>query len=75
MSIAKLWSTSPEQLQDKHVQQVIAFSGSGKLNDSSDTSKEFRRFLTLIPSDYLIRYADESLGQKFEGNGLRSRMS
>jgi len=70
LSIAKLWSTSPEQLQDKHVQQVIAFSGSGKLNDSSDTSKEFRRFLTLIPSDYLIRYADESLGQKFEGNGF-----
>lgn len=35
-----------------------------------DTPKEFRRFLTLVPSSYLIRYADESLKQKFEGNGF-----
>jgi hypothetical protein len=70
MALADLWNTSPDQLRDKHVQQVIAFAGSGKLRDGGDASGEFRDFLSLVPSTFLSRYVEECLTTKFEGNGL-----
>jgi hypothetical protein len=57
-------------LEDKLVSQVIAFAGSGKLQDGGVTSKEFREFLAQIPSPFLSRYADECLTTKFDGNGF-----
>lgn len=70
MSLLELWTTSSSQLEDKLVSQVIAFAGSGKLQDGGATSKEFREFLAQIPSSFLSRYADECLTTKFEGNGF-----
>ena len=60
----------PEQLKTKHVQQVIAFSGTGHLRDESTTSHEFRAFLGQVPSLILSRYADECLNTKFDEGGL-----
>lgn len=70
MSLTELWNSTPEQLQEKHVQQIISFAGKGKLKDGNDASKEFRQFLFDIPSDLLSRYAEECLTNKFEGSGL-----
>lgn len=70
MSLAELWKQSPEQFNNKHVQQIIGFAGSGKLRDESLASKEFRDFLSLIPSKLLAQYADNCLSEKFEGSGL-----
>jgi hypothetical protein len=58
MSLIKLWKQSPEQFTNKHVQQIIGFAGSGKLQDGSSTFKEFRDFLSLLPSTFLSQYAD-----------------
>lgn len=70
MGLTELWSKSREQLESKHVQQIIAFAGSGKLQDGNDASHEFRQFLSLVSSDFLVRYADECLSGRFDGNGL-----
>jgi hypothetical protein len=70
MSLTTLWNTSPDQLQEKTVQQVIAFAGNGRLLDNSVASSEFREFLGSVPSELLALYADQCLNQKFDDNGL-----
>ena len=70
MALLDLWTKSPEQLQDKQVQQLIAFAGAGKLVDGSDCSAEFRAFLARVPSTSLIEYANQCLTQSFPDSGL-----
>lgn len=70
MGLPELWLKSPEQLNGKQVQQIIAFAGSGKLRDDDSASKEFRQFLSMVPSAQLEQYAGECLTSKFDGNGL-----
>ena len=70
MSLLQQWRTAPKQLQDKHVRQLIAFAGDGRLRDGNDTCLEFRDFLREIPSDALIRHATECLDEPFSDNGF-----
>lgn len=70
MSLTDLWQSSPGQLFDKHIQQVIAFAGNGKLKDRNNTSDEFRAFIELIPASTLTRYASECLESRFDNSGF-----
>jgi hypothetical protein len=70
MALVDLWTTSQDQLRLKHVQQIITFAGDGKLLDESTASREFREFLTHIPSPVLARYANECLNTSFPDSGL-----
>jgi hypothetical protein len=70
MSLTDLWQSSPGQLSDKHIQQVIAFAGNGKLKDGNNTSDEFRTFIELIPAPSLARYASECLESRFDDSGF-----
>ena len=70
MSLLDLWQESPDELRDKHVHQVIAFAGDGKLKDGSVACTEFREFLAAVPSRSLNGYVDHCLTQKFENSGL-----
>lgn len=70
MALLDLWNNSPEQLKDKQVQQLIAFSGNGKLLDASDCSQEFRAFLSRVPSKNLVTYAEQCLAHSFTDSGL-----
>lgn len=38
MSLIELWNSSPGQLTDKHVRQVIAFAAEGRLLDGNESS-------------------------------------
>jgi len=69
MALVDLWISSPDQLRQKQVQQIIAFAGDGKLLDGSKASEEFRNFLAQVPSSFLARYADECLRESFTGSG------
>jgi hypothetical protein len=69
MALVDLWTNSREQLEQKHVQQIIAFAGAGKLLDGSEASREFRSFLGQIPSSFLTRYVDECLSDSFPNSG------
>ncbi len=70
MALADLWQHSPELIIGKHIQQIIAFAGSGKLREANDASVEFRHFLTLIPSQLLEVYGLNCLADKFDDSGL-----
>ncbi|HEV3375018.1 MAG TPA: hypothetical protein VG051_04890 [Candidatus Acidoferrum sp.] len=70
MSLVELWKSAPGNLQNKHVQQIISFAGAGRLLDASDASKEFRNFLSCIPSELLQRYAKDCLGESFDDRGF-----
>lgn len=70
MALTELWSSSPEQLRDKHVQQIIAFAGSGKLRDGAPTSQEFRDFLSQVPSSFIARYINNCVSEGFHDSGL-----
>lgn len=70
MSLVDIWQSTPNQLSDKHLQQIIAFAGDGKLKDGNATCGEFRAFISLLPSVVLSRYAAECLDSKFDDSGL-----
>ena len=70
MSLVEIWKSTPEQLSDKTVQQVLAFAGDGMLKDGSNTSKEFRELLSHVDSDTLSGYANQCLDTSFKDSGL-----
>lgn len=70
MALIDLWRDSRAQISSKHVQQIVAFAGDGKLADGNSSSSEFRAFLGQIPSEMLVRYTTECLVQSFNGSGL-----
>lgn len=70
MSLVELWASSRAQLDNKLVNQIIAFAGTGNLADGSSAAAEFREFLGIVPSSYLSRYADECLRESFNGSGF-----
>src|SRR5438874_4507555 len=70
MSLPDLWITAPDQLRDKHVQQIISFAGEGKLLDGATASTEFRALLAHVPSQFLRRYATDCLSEAFTSCGL-----
>lgn len=70
MALTDLWKDSRDQVKGKHIQQIIAFAGRGRLRDHNPTSAEFREFLSVIPSDMLKTYAEECLEDSFKDSGL-----
>jgi hypothetical protein len=70
MSLAELWATSRAEIENKLVQQIIAFAGTGQLTDDGPAAREFREFLGLVPSAHLARYTDECLRTSFTGSGF-----
>src|SRR5215207_5195881 len=70
MALTDLWKSARESIQDKQIQQILSFAGTGKLADGNATSSEFRSYLASIPSDVLARYATECLTSAFEQSGF-----
>lgn len=70
MALIDLWRDSRAQILDKHVQQIVAFAGDGRLADGNSSSIEFRAFLAQLPSEMLVRYASECLINSFNSSGL-----
>jgi hypothetical protein len=70
MSLVDLLKTSPDELFSKHVWQIIAFAGTGKLLDGGDTSAEFREVLSNIPLEALSQWGQEAARGKFDGSGF-----
>lgn len=70
MALIDLWRDSRAQISNKHVQQIVAFAGDGKLADGNLSSSEFRAFLAQLPSEMLVRYASQCLVDSFPNSGL-----
>jgi hypothetical protein len=70
MPLVEIWEKTPEQLQEKTIQQVLVFAGDGRLKDGNSTSVEFREFLAHIPSEDLSTFANQCLEVSFQDSGL-----
>jgi len=70
MSLLEIWKVSKDEFAKKHIQQIIAIAGTGKLTDGGEASSEFRDFLAYVPPDLLARYADECLATSFPNSGF-----
>ena len=70
MALVDLWRTPRDQIAAKHVQQIVAFAGDGRLSDGSQASAELRTYLAQVPSELLIIYTSECLADSFTGSGL-----
>lgn len=70
MPLTELWLTSRSQVEDKHIQQIIAFAGNGLLKDGNPAAQEFREFLTHLPANHLTKYAEQCLADAFRDSGF-----
>lgn len=70
MSLIELYQDTPSQIEEKHIEQIIKFAGSGKLTDGGKTSEEFRNYLKQVSSSLLKRYVDECLQKSFNDSGI-----
>jgi hypothetical protein len=70
MALVDFWKSSPDQIRNKTVQQLLVFAGDGRLRDGNETSVEFRQFLTHISSDLLSAFASQCLTSSFSDGGL-----
>ena len=68
-SIKELWEKSKETFETKSLQQILSFTGDGKLKDGNSTSTEFRELLDQIPSKILKTFADNCLTESFNDGG------
>ena len=69
-SLLKLWINNKESLSTKSIEQIIHFTGDGKLRDNSKTPGELRDFLANIPADMLTQYITECLESSFNQSGM-----
>jgi len=69
-SITQLWTKNKEIFDGKSIQQILAFTGEGKLLDNSQTSIEFREFLENIPTEKLRNFSIECLNESFNNSGI-----
>jgi hypothetical protein len=60
------WKNSRNDIDKKTVNQLLVMCGNGKLIDDSETSIEFREFLSIIPSSYLKKYSIECLSDEID---------
>lgn len=70
MALVDFWNSNKEELAKKHVHQLIALAGEGKLADDAVAAEEFRALLGTVPSSKLRDYARECLDTPFENSGL-----
>jgi len=65
MRLLDLWQSDPS-IENKRLEQIIAFAGEGRFVENNDTSREFREYLSRVGPEKLKSYCAECLsGDKF----------
>jgi hypothetical protein len=70
MALKDMWRQTPQELEGRHIEKIIAWAGDGNLRDGGAASNEFREYLELIPSQLLADYCEQCLDQPFDQSGL-----
>jgi hypothetical protein len=70
MNLVELWQSESPQIAVKRIDQLIAFAGDGQLKDGNATCIELRQLLRGVSSDYLERWVEECLDQRFQDFGF-----
>jgi hypothetical protein len=65
MRLLELWQ-SDRAIENKRLEQIIAFAGDGRFAEDNETSREFREYLSRVTADKLRSYCAECLAaEKF----------
>lgn len=70
MSLLILWQSNPNDIGNKHIEQLVKIAGNGTLKDGGPTSSEIREFLAAVPTELLGLYLKQCLDTAFEDSGL-----
>lgn len=70
MPLLAFWTSNPEAVGQLTVEQVVTAAGDGVLKDGSDCSREFREYLSQIPSAKIAVYIDHCLTTSFPRSGM-----
>ena len=57
MPLLSFWKNNREEVLKMGVDQIVSSAGDGNLRDGTAASEEFRKFLRVVPSENLSRYA------------------
>jgi hypothetical protein len=74
-SILEVYKQNKQFILDKSIRQVLSLAGDGRLRNNNNTCQEFRELLSVIPTEYLVKYANECLDDKFDGEHLTCAIS
>lgn len=65
-----LWKANKEDIESKHISQLVGIAGDGKLKDNSACSRDVRAYLSQVDIDSLSRYVSQCLDKSFNDSGL-----
>lgn len=68
--LVELWQRNKSDTEQKHIQQIVAFAGDGKLRGGSQCAKEVREYLARVDIEVLSRYVHQCLEKSFADSGL-----
>ena len=69
MPLLEIWKATRESVLKMNLEAIVRIAGDGQLRDGSETSTEFRQFLTEIESEKLAEYATYCIENTFNGSG------
>ena len=70
MSLLSIWKQSPSHLEEYSVRQIVHFAGDGILRDDSQSSQEFRIYISGIETQKLEEYVLQCLNDPFQDSGF-----
>lgn len=72
MPLLEIWNATRDSVLKMDVEAIVGIAGDGQLKDGSETSIEFRQFLTEVESEKLAEYATYCIETKTTKNTFLS---
>lgn len=69
MPLLEIWKVTKDSILKMNLEAIVRIAGDGNLKDNSETSLEFRTFLTEVEADKLGEYATYCLENSFTNSG------
>ncbi len=69
MPLLEIWNATRDSVLKMNLEAIVRIAGDGQLKDGSETSIEFRQFLTEVESEKLAEYATYCIENSFTSSG------
>lgn len=69
MPLLEIWNATRDSVLKMNLEAIVRIAGDGQLKDGSETSIEFRQFLTEVESEKLTEYATYCIENSFTSSG------
>jgi hypothetical protein len=67
--LLEIWNATRDSVLKMNLEAIVRIAGDGQLKDGSETSIEFRQFLTEVESEKLAEYATYCIENSFTSSG------